>query len=512
MAAKPIAMSTLKQIIRLYGKKTPVKQIVRITGISRNTIRQYLRRLEDCQYTLENLLNLEDAALEAFLFGKDSNPRQESRYDLLREKLESFYKEHKEGRITKYLLWQEYKEQHPDGYQYTQFCYHLHQIDLVKKVSMVILHEPGDVLYVDFTGRKAEYIDKESGEIIKAELFVATLGFSQYSYVEAVTSQRSEDFIHALNNALTYFEGVPACIVPDNLKAAVIKTDRYEPVLNRVLEDWANHNQTTIVPARIYKPKDKSLVENLVKQTYNRILNPLRNQRFYSLRELNAGLLLRLDMHNKEKFRKADYSRKDLFLSKEKAFLKALPSNAFQIRKYKTVTVRKNSYVEVSEDKNYYSVPYQYIGRSVELCYSVSMMYVYCKGILIAQHLRSFKKSAYTTIDQHLPSYYKDYRDRSPEYYLAKAAQYDPLLEQVFLTLFETARHPEQKYKSCQGILSLSTKHERKKFISVCSQAITYNCCHYSFISRALKHYIPEPEDEKPLPVHDNIRGKNYYQ
>lgn len=512
MAAKPISMSTLKQIILLYSQKTSVKQIVRITGISRNTVRQYIRQVEDSPELLENLLKLEDAALESVLFGKGSNARQKNKYGGLQARLEYFYHGHTHLKITKYLLWLEYKEQDPDGYQYTQFCHHLQQLELVKKVSMVIDHQPADALYVDFTGRKAVYIDKETGEMIKAELFVATLGFSQYSYVEAVASQSCEDFIHALNHALAYFGGVPARVVPDNLKAAVIKSNRYEPVINRILEDWANHNQTAIVPARSYKPKDKSLVENFVKQTYNRILNPLREIKFFSLKELNAGLLVRLDKHNEEKFRKADYSRKDLFLGKEKPFLKLLPLEVFQMRKYKTVTVRKNSYIEVSEDKNYYSIPYQYIGMRVWLCYTVSMIRVYFEGTLIAQHLRCFKKSAYTTLEQHLPSYYKEYKDRSPEYYISKAAQYDPLLEQVFIILFESARHPEQKYKSCQGILSLSAKHERGKFISVCRQAITFNACHYSFISKALEHFPAEADDEKPLPKHNNIRGKANYQ
>jgi hypothetical protein len=182
-----------------------------------------------------------------------------------------------------------------------------------------------------------------------------------------VPSQKSEDFIAALNNALIYLGGVPQGIVPDNLKVAVIKADRYEPELNRTLEDWANHNNTTIIPARSRHPQDKSLVENLVKQTYSRIYSPLRNRRFTSLAELNTAIMERLQIHNSEKFRKKDYSRQDLFLSKEKQFLTSLPDEAFRIKKYRTLTLQKNSHIYLTEDKHYYSAPNAYKDNRLKL-------------------------------------------------------------------------------------------------------------------------------------------------
>jgi transposase len=257
MASKPIAMSTLKQIIRLKEQGKGIKQIVRICGTSRNTVRKYLALIEQTSFNVTELLAMEVQALELALLPVDSKSRDD-RYDLLLARMDYYHQELIRTGVNRWLLWSEYRQNNPNGYSYTQFCYHLSVYTKLQNGSLPINHIPGDLLYIDFAGKLLDYVDSHTGEVIKVQVFVATLGFSQYSYVEAVLTQKTIDFIAALNRCLIYFQGIPKGIVPDNLKSAVIKTDRYEPELNRLLEDWANHYKTAIIPARSRKPDTES--------------------------------------------------------------------------------------------------------------------------------------------------------------------------------------------------------------------------------------------------------------
>jgi transposase len=340
MASKPIAMSTLKQIIRLKEQGKSIKQIVRICGTSRNTVRKYLALVEQTSFDISELLAMEDQTLELTLLPVDSKSRDD-RYEVLLARMEYYQQELLRTGVNRWLLWSEYRQHSTNGYSYAQFCYHLSVYASLQHSSLPINHIPGDLLYVDFAGKLLEYVNPTTGEVIKVQVFVATLGFSQYSYVEAVPTQRTIDFIAALNRCIQYFQGIPKGIVPDNLKSAVIKTDRYEPELNKLLEDWANHYNTSIIPARSRKPQDKSLAENLVKQTYSRIYAPLRNRVFTSLEDLNDAIRQQLAIHNTQKFKRHDYSRLDLYQSQEKAVLIPLPDQLFHIKKYRSLMLQK---------------------------------------------------------------------------------------------------------------------------------------------------------------------------
>ena len=517
MPANPIMMSTLKQIIRLHTQGRGIKEISRICSAARNTVRKYLALYQKLPFSAEELLALDDQALEQLVL--PSEPPKPDRYALLHSQLESFVSELERVGVNKFNLWTEYIQKYPGGYSYSQFCFHIQQYEKLQKTSMVMEHKPGDLLFIDFAGHPMEYVEPSTGELVSVQVFVACLGYSQYSYVEAVPSQKSEDFIEALNNTLIYLGGIPQGIVPDNLKSAVIKADRYEPELNKTLEDWANHNSTTIIPARSAHPQDKALVENLVKQTYSRIYAPLRNRRFTSLAELNTAIRERLAIHNQEKFRKRDYSRQDLFLSKEKDLLTSLPQEAFRIKKYRTLTLQKNCHIYLTEDKHYYSAPHSYIGQKLEVMYTTVSVTIYAKGQVIAQHLRDTKAHAYTTVTTHLPSHYQQYKDRSPEYYQKKASLISIHAEQLIRRLLTTRKHPEVLYKSCDGILSLAYKTSREEFNNACQMAIDTGACNYSFIKNVLsngmaKSYqkVPDLFNKPSNPDHENLRGKNYYQ
>ena len=233
---------------------------------------------------------------------------------------------------------------------------------------MHFTHQPADKLFLDFTGDKLSIIDRHTGEVRTVEVLVAVLGYSKYTYVQAIASQRLEDFLGACENALLYLGGCPKVLVPDNLKAAVIQANRYEPRLNEAFADFANHYQVAVMPARPYKPRDKAVVENAVKTTYTRIFAPLRHQRFFCLEELNQAIGLQLDLHNQTPFRQQpDSNRKQRFEQEEKTLLKPLPMERYLFKRTAQVTVMQNCHVPLSADKHYYSVPYRYIGQKVLL-------------------------------------------------------------------------------------------------------------------------------------------------
>lgn len=258
MAGKPIRMTSLKQIIQLREQGAGIKTIARSLGLSKNTVKKYLRRIETGGSSVGEVVHCQEDQLAAWLTGPPS-PTQ-SRYEHLQTLLPYLEKELQRTGVTRQLLWQEYKQQYPAGYNYTQFCYHLRQ-----RRAQHQEHKAGDKLFVDFAGNKLEIVDPASGEVQPVEVFIAVLGASQYTYVEAVRSQGKGDFLKALENTLQFLGGVPKAIVPDNLKAAVTKTSRYEPLLNETLEDFALHYGTVILPARSYKPQDKALVERAVR-------------------------------------------------------------------------------------------------------------------------------------------------------------------------------------------------------------------------------------------------------
>jgi transposase len=312
----------------------------------------------------------------------------DKRFEDFQERLPYFERELKRKHVTRHLLWKEYLSEYPSGYQYTQFCYHLNQQLVARKPSAVLNHEAGEKLYVDFAGDRLEYIDRETGEIIPVQVFVACLPCSDYSFVLAVEHQTTEDFLHALSCCLKALGGSPKILVPDNLKAAVIKADRYEPELNRVMEDFANHYGFVVLPARAGKPRDKASVENQVKIIYSRVYAKLRNQTFFSLEALNRALAEKTLEHNQTRMQQRDYSRQEKFLADEKPLLRALPETDFDIKYYAWLRVGLNGYIYLGRDKHYYSVPYIYIREEAQVIYTRTMVKIFCRNQQVAVHER----------------------------------------------------------------------------------------------------------------------------
>lgn len=516
MAGKTIIMSKVKQIIRLRANGVALQTIAKAVGVSRNTVKKYLKLIEIKGYSHEALMDKEDGQLEALL--ADPDEASEARYEALEGMFPYLGKELPRTGVTRWILWGEYKEKHPDGYSYAHFCRYLKQWMASKGATMHFEHEPGDRMYIDFAGKKLYITDPQTGEVTEAEVYVAILGYSQLTYVQAVPSQRKEDFIMATEKALYYFGGAPRVMVPDNLKSAVHKANKYEADINAGFMDFANHYGTAVLPARSYRPRDKSLAESAVNIAYSRIYAPIRNNVFHSIEALNQTILDLLEEHNHRRFQKEPVSRRQKFEQVEREKLMPLAQDRYEMKNFKHATIMKNSHIHLSEDKHYYSVPYRYIGRKAKLVYSVSKVSIFYNRERIAFHKRDPKRFGYTTIKEHLPSAHQFVSDWNPDKFLSWAARIDPKVKEYITVILESKTYPEQAYRSCVGILSQEKKVGAERLVSAVERAMHYGAYNYKIIDRILKGGLDRLKEDLPdeeqtsLPFHENIRGPENYR
>lgn len=337
MAGKSIMMSKFKQILLQRSNGISLQTISKTLDISRNTVKKYLRLIEVRGYDPAELLDMSDEGLDALLEEPDESAA--ARQTSLEELFPYFEQELQRTGVNRSVLWGEYRLQYPDGYGYSQFCERLKQWLASQSATLHLEHTAGDKLFIDFAGKKLFIVDPECGEQIPVEIFVAILGYSQLTYAEAVFTQQLLDCIRVTENAFLYFGGVPRVIVPDNMRTAVQKADKFEAQLNAMFLELATHYQTSVLPARSYKPRDKSLVEGAVNIVYSRIFAPLRNQVFYSLKTLNEAIARLLEAHNNLPFQRKPQSRRQLFEAEERYTLLPLPASRFEVKQYREVTV-----------------------------------------------------------------------------------------------------------------------------------------------------------------------------
>lgn len=514
MSGNPILMSQLKQIIRLLSQGYSLKGIVRETGVARNTIKSYLRTIEAGTIHMEEILNMDDLRV-AHLFNTPLKNEKQRKEDFML-RLEKLQSELQYPHVTKQLLWEEYKREYPEGYQYSQFCYYLDLYDKSQRATLVMEHEAADKVFVDFTGDKLHYVDRDSGEIIPCEVFLATMGYSNYTAVGAVHSQKIPDVVAATVSAMDYIGGSPRAIVPDCLKSAVTTADRYEPVINEVFLDMANHYGMVVLPARARKPKDKSKVERAVTISYQRVFAPLRKLTFYSLQELNAALREQATILNQRKMQQSDHSREVLLERDERPLLRPLPTEPYEMKQHLILTVQQNCHVYFSKQKKYYSAPYRFIGFKVHVIITPSLVRLYYQGECVATHSTE-QTSKYNTIKEHLPSHHQIVLDGMNQELLKERARSigAPVLE-VIERILRNSIHPEQAYKSCQGILIIAKKTSKEILLQSCVIALQYNVCTYRNIQRlALGQYANREfsitNTTKQLPIHENVRGAKHY-
>jgi len=515
MAGTTIIMSKLKQIIRLRKNGLSLSATSEAVGLARNTVKKYLRLIEVKGLNQEDLLEMDDAILDAML--NDPEPEDTARANSLALLFPYIEKELLRTGVNRWVRWGEYRVLHPDGYSYSQFCDHYSRWKETKSGSFHQDHQPGEKVFIDYTGKKLSIVDAETGEVNEVEVYAAILGYSQLTYVEAVPSQKKEDLILGTENTFHFFGGVPKVIIPDNLKGAVTVADKHEAELNAAFQDFANHYGTCVLPARSRKPRDKAHVEKIVSVIYSRIFAPLRNQIFYTLSSLNHAIRELLDIHNKEPFQGRDESRLQLFEQHERKALLPLPEERYEIRVFKEVTVMKNGYVQISEDKHSYSVPYRFIALKVKLIYSLTKVSVFYKKERIAFH-RRLRKYGYTTTPEHLSSTNKFVSEWNPDRFINWAGAIAPVVREFIIRILDSASYPEVAYRSCVGILSFEKKFGRERLIKGVERATYFGAFNYTMVKKILNtgmDQIAFGDDiaaQGTLPFHDNIRGPEDYQ
>lgn len=513
MAHRRISMRALRQIIELHtGTRFSIRQIAAATGVSRPVVAGYIAAFERSGLTWDAFSQLSDsAAMERLATTQVS---VDARLGAAVAFFPYMLTELTRVGVTRELLWNEYRERHPDGFGYSQFCYHFRAwCQAETEVTMAIDHKAGDRMYVDFSGAKRAY--RENGVEREAELFLAILGASQYTYVEAVRTQQKRDFIMANRNALLFYGGVPQAIVPDCLKSAVSKADRYESEVNKEYADFARHHGTVIFPARPHSPKDKALVESAVKIMYTRILAPLRDRHFESLEELNEAIHELLDAHNAKRFQRMPYSRAELFETVDKPALKPLPAIQYEYTTFKDLTVGFNYHVELREDHRFYSVPYAYARKTVAMAVTNRTVEIYHNNERIAFH-RRVCAPGYSTLQEHRPAHHRFQLEWTPERLISWAGDISIHTRSLVTSLLERAEYPEQAFRSCVGVINLSKKYSIERLDRACRMALHEGTVSYQAVKRILekeRDIVAAKDDGKQpeLPLHENIRGQEAY-
>jgi transposase len=504
-------MRRIIEVLRLAAGGRSQREIARAVGAGRTTVGEYLKRAEKAGISWPLPPDWDAAALEQALFPPPPALSATSRGV---PDWAHVHQELKRKGVTLFLLWEEYKTAHPDGFQYSWFCKHYRawagQVDLVMRQS----HRAGETLFVDYAGQTVPVIDRATGETREAQVFVAVLGASNYTFAEATWTQALPDWIASHQRAFTFIGGVTETVVVDNLKSGVTHPHRYEPDLNRTYAEMAAHYDVAILPARVAKPRDKAKVEVGVQVVERWILARLRHHTFFSLDDVNRAIAELLVLLNQRPFKKLPGCRRELYEQLDRPVLKPLPAQAYVFATWKKVRVNIDYHVEL--ERHYYSVPYQLVKRQLEARLSAHIVELFHRGRRAASHRRSFKPGGYTTVVAHMPRPHREYAEWTPRRLVEWANKTGPATGELIGHILARRRHPQQGFRSCLGILRLGKSYGEARLEAACVRALRIGAASYKSIESILKHGLdqqplPEPAPPASPRAHDNIRGPGYY-
>ena len=511
-------MRKIREILRLhFDKGLSNRAVARAVAASASTVSDCLSRAKVVGLCWPLPERLDDGELERRLYP----PPEPSSAPRALPDLAWVDRELRRKGVTLMLLWQEYKRDHPDdGYQYSQFCEHYRRWRGGLDVVMRQRHRAGEKMFSDFSGDGIPLSDPGTGEVSQVELFVAVLGASNYTYAEAFATQQLPAWVAGHIHAYEYFGGVPEITVPDQPRTAVTKPSRYEPVINPTFLDMAKHYRTAIIPARPGKPRDKAKVEGAVLIAQRWIVAALRNQRFFSLEQINEAVAEQLELLNGRKLQKVDATRVELYEALDKPTLQPLPAVRYEYAEWQVRRVNIDYHVEV--DRHYYSVPYQLAHKKVEVRCTSTTIEIFHKRKRVASHRRSYYRYAATTQREHMPKAHQRHAEWTPSRILTWAGQTGPATRRLAEKILESRKHPEQGFRSCLGLLRLGKAYGPERLEAACARALVIGACSYKSVQSILKTGL----DHQPLgeradgsadqdrtgPDHGNIRGPDYYQ
>jgi transposase len=505
------SMIKIREILRLKSLGIGIRATAESCNCSRNTVRDVLRTAEIQGITWPLPGEMDDLNLASLIYPSAEglvNRKPEPDYEYIHNEL-------KYPHANLRLLWTEYRRQQPDGLAYSQFCNRYGEWAAKTKAVMHIDHKPGEEMFVDWAGAKMKVIDRETGEIKEACIFVSTIGASAYPYVEAFPSEGLENWITAHVHALKYYGGVPRLLVPDNLKTGVKKSCNYDPELNKTYLELSEHYGCAIVPARSRKPKDKAPVEGTVGNISTWIIAALRHQKFFSFNELNLAIREKLGEYSETPFQKKDGSRRSAFVEIDMHALRPLPSKHYEMATWKLATVSFNYHIEV--DKMYYSVLYTYIQKKVDVKITTFAIEIYSNNVRICTHQRlQGKAGQYSTNPEHMPPNHREYVSWDSDRFLAWACKIGDNTRELIQKVLASKKIEQQSYKSCFGLLKLADRYTTFRLENACQKALALRSPSYTTVNNILKNGMDKVTKEPTvknniITINSNVRGAGYY-
>ncbi|MCX6111147.1 MAG: IS21 family transposase [Proteobacteria bacterium] len=505
-------MRKVREMLRLrYESGLSFAKIALSCGVGETTVGECINRAKAAGLTWPLSHDLDDETLDGLLYQASGCQTIEP------PPMPDFGMVHTELRrksVTLQLLWQEYKQTHPTGYQYSQFCFHYKEFKKTLEYSFRNSYKGGEKLFVDYAGQTVTIYDPRNGGPREAQIFIAVLGASSYTYAEATWTQELPNWISSHVRAFEFFGGSTSILVPDNLKSAVTRPCRYDPDINPAYFHMASYYRAAVIPARPYRPKDKAKAEAGVLLVERWILAALRRHRFSSLADLNAMIATMLVSLNARRFRKMPGSRRDLFETLDVPELTPLPDQRYEYVNFKLARVNINYHVEV-EGHNY-SVPYTLVQKQVEIRYGDAVIEVFNKGERVASHPRSYTKAGYTTLSEHMPPSHQKYASWTPERMIRWAGEAGEATAKAASAIIGGKRHPEQGFKAVLGLIRLGDSLGKERLEAACAQALKIGSPRYQTIKNIIALPLKRDDQdtatiERPTPAHGNIRGKAYY-
>ena len=505
-------MRKIKEVIRLHALGWGTRRIAASCGIGRTTVSEYLGRVAAAGLEWPLPPDLSEWALEERLFPPPPHSRAPGR------PMPSWAEVHRELRrksVTLQLLWQEYKSAEPKGFQYSWFCEQYRAWAKRCDLSMRQEHRAGEKLFVDYAGQTVDIIDPDTGEVRPAQIFVAVLGASSYTYAEATWTQQLPDWIGAHVRTFAFLGGVPEMVVPDNTRCAVTDPHLYEPDLNPTYQDLAAHYDLAVIPARSGRPKDKAKVEAGVLLVERWILACMRNRRFFSLVELNeaiAELLMRL---NRRRFKRLPESRESLFHSLDRPALRPLPVTHYEFAEWRKVRPGLDYHVDI--DRHYYSVPSELVRHGLDARLTDRTVEVFHRGERVASHRRSSLQGRFTTVTEHMPSAHRHHAEWTPERIRRWAEKTGQETGALVGAILVSRRHPQQGFRSCVGILRLGKRYGDDRLEAAARRANAIGARSYRSLASILetgldRQPLPRTDPERQNLEHENVRGATYYR
>jgi transposase len=511
-----MVMTNYREILRLKSLGILKQDIAKSCMCSRNTVANVIKLAGEKNISWESAERLTSSDLAGKLF---PNSQKQVVYKI--PDWNYVHREMAKSGVTLSLLWAEYCEQCRQSgtipYQTTQFYKYYSDYVPKTKATMHIGHKPGEIMEVDWAGQTAFIRNTDTGQAIKAYIFIAVLPYSGYTYAEAFLSQDQQAWIQAHINAYGYFGGVTRILVPDNLKTGITKHTRNEVVINKIYQEMAEYYRTAVIPTKVNSPKGKATVERNVGIISTWIIASLRNQQFLSIWELNEEIRLRLKEFNSKPFQKREGSRAAVF-EEEKTYLPPLPEHPYELAEWKIATVQFNYHIAV--DGNNYSVPYEYIKQKVNLRLTKRVVEIFFAGNRIASHTRLYGRTGqYSTIEEHMPKEHKEYAAWNGERFLNWAGKIGEHTKMVVKFLLSRNQVEQQGYKSCMALLKLSDTHSALRLEQACEKALSFtsrpSLKSIQIILASFQTNIPQVKpvsNLQEIPASRFTRGSEYYQ